>query len=400
MEPRTYDEALSYLFSRTALHKKEWTRTLELMRVVGDPQSSFRSVHVAGTNGKGSVSLKVARALQHQGYRTGLFISPHISDFCERISVNGQLISQDEVTQIVSKLHRELGETANEYHFFELTTAMGFLHFKEQAVDIAVVEVGIGGLLDTTNVLLPEVSVITSIGFDHMNVLGNTLEDIARQKAGIVKTNVPCVIGPNCPRNVFEEVCREKGSVLTEIEDMPDATFEQENNAIAEAALAVLANRGFRTDPESQQIVARSHQPYRFQFTQIQGVDLILDVGHNSTAVSRFLSDVQRISPNRPFQVIVGMSASKDVRSTLQIILSQAVRVSAFSIDHPRLLSSSDIYSLLTSLDSSKSGLHGGKEVIPSVLSTCHPGDLVLICGSCFIMSAVQEVIDTLRSSS
>lgn len=398
MEPRTYDQALACLFSRTSTHKKDWSRTLELMRLFGDPHTSFRSVHVAGTNGKGSVSLKIARTLQHQGYRTGLFISPHIVDFCERISVNGELVSQDFVVETVGKMLKVVDKCEDMYHFFELTTVLGFLYFQQQAVDIVVVEVGIGGLRDTTNVITPEVSIITSIGFDHMNMLGNTLEEIAFQKAGIIKPGVPCVIGPNCPREVFEEQCRLKGSTLTEVPDMPEATYEVENNETAFAALRVLASRGFPVSPESLQSVISSHQPFRFQRNIVQGVEVVIDVGHNSTAVERFLGDIKKAFPNRPFQVIIGMSANKDVRAVLEIITQQATRISAFSIDHPRLLPSSDLFSLLSSVNPSKAALHGGKEVIATVLRSCAPGDLVLICGSCFIMAAVQEVLSTLDS--
>ena len=398
MEPRTYEQALACLFSRTSTHKKDWSRTLELMHLFGDPHTSFRSVHVAGTNGKGSVSLKIARTLQHQGYRTGLFISPHIVDFCERISVNGELVSRDFVVETVGKMLEVVDKCDDMYHFFELTTVLGFLYFQQQAVDIVVVEVGIGGLRDTTNVITPEVSIITSIGFDHMNILGNTLEEIAFQKAGIIKPGVPCVIGPNCPRAVFEEQCRLKGSTLTEVPDMPEATYEIENNETAFAALRVLASRGFPVSPESLQSVITSHQPFRFQRNIVQGVEVVTDVGHNSTAIERCIGDIKRVFPNRPFQAIIGMSANKDIRAVLEIIIQQATRISVFSIDHPRLLPSSDLFSLLSSINPSKAGLHGGKEVIATVLRSCAAGDLVLICGSCFIMAAVQEVLSTLNS--
>ena len=398
MEPRTYDQALACLFSRASTNKKDWSRTLELMRLFNDPHKSFRSVHVAGTNGKGSVSLKVARALQHQGYRTGLYMSPHIVDFCERISVNGELVGQDFVVETVGRLLKTTEKCEEMYHFFELTTVLGFLYFQQQAVDVAVIEVGIGGLMDTTNVITPEVSIITSIGYDHMNMLGNTLEEIAWQKAGIIKPGIPCVIGPNCPREVFKEQCRLTGSVLTEVPDMPESTYEQENNATTLAALGVLAGRGFPLSPESLQTVQTSHQPFRFQRTVFQEVEVVLDVGHNSTAVSRFLADIKLVFPGRAFQVILGMSANKDVRTTLEIVMEQAIRVSAFSIAHPRLLSHSDLFSLLSSINPAKAAFHGGQEIITTVLSSCVPGDLVLICGSCFIMAAVQEALDTLGS--
>ncbi len=196
-----YQQTLDFLFSQLpmyqrigeAAYKKDLTNTIELCEALGNPQQNFRSVLIAGTNGKGSVSNMLASVLQEQGYRTGLYTSPHLVDFRERIRLNGVLCEKQFVIDFTEKI-KPLIKTI-EPSFFEITVAMAFEYFSQQQVDIAVVEVGLGGRLDSTNILTPLLSVITNISFDHMHMLGNTLPEIAGEKAGIIKTGIPVVIG-------------------------------------------------------------------------------------------------------------------------------------------------------------------------------------------------------------
>lgn len=196
-----YPEALQYLYDSTpafhmvgaSAYKPGLDNTIALMKHLGNPHSKFRSVHVGGTNGKGSTSHLIAACLQASGYRVGLYTSPHLVDFRERIRINGQMIPQEEVVRFVQE-HRTFLDWIKP-SFFETTMAIAFEYFAQQRVDIAVVEVGLGGRLDSTNIITPLLSVITNIGFDHTEFLGNTLPAIAREKAGIIKPNVPCVIG-------------------------------------------------------------------------------------------------------------------------------------------------------------------------------------------------------------
>jgi dihydrofolate synthase/folylpolyglutamate synthase len=197
----TYQETLDYLyitlpmFSRIgdAAFKKNLTNTLQLCEALGDPQKKFKSVHIAGTNGKGSVSHMLAAVLQTSGYKTGLYTSPHLKDFRERIKVNGEMCDEEFVVAFIEKIKPLIEKI--QPSFFEITVAMAFTYFAEQNVDIAVVEVGLGGRLDSTNVIIPELCVITNIGWDHMNMLGDSLEKIAYEKAGIIKENIPVVLG-------------------------------------------------------------------------------------------------------------------------------------------------------------------------------------------------------------
>ncbi len=225
-EELNYNEAVTYLYSSrppfhqigAAAYKPGLDNTLRLMEHVGNPHQHLRAVHVAGTNGKGSTSHLIAAALQAAGYRVGLFTSPHLVSLTERIRINGQPIPEDIVAEFVS-LHKTFLDELQP-SFFETMTALGFWYFAQQRVDFAVVETGLGGRLDSTNVLTPLLSVITNIGMDHTEFLGNTLAKIAREKAGIMKPGVPCVIGETHPQtmNVFLDRAQECGILAEGLE--------------------------------------------------------------------------------------------------------------------------------------------------------------------------------------
>ncbi|MBX2877986.1 MAG: bifunctional folylpolyglutamate synthase/dihydrofolate synthase [Saprospiraceae bacterium] len=210
---RTYEETLTYLFYQLpmfqrigpAAFKKDLGNILALSEDLGNPHQQFRSIHLAGTNGKGSSAHMLAAVLQAAGYKVGLYTSPHYRDFRERIKINGEFISESKVVEFVDR-HEEVFKKIQP-SFFEITVAMAFVHFAEEEVDVAVVETGLGGRLDSTNILQPELSIITNISFDHQQFLGDTLEKIAGEKAGIIKENTPVVIGETQAQTkvVFEE---------------------------------------------------------------------------------------------------------------------------------------------------------------------------------------------------
>jgi dihydrofolate synthase / folylpolyglutamate synthase len=217
-----YQATLDFLFSQLPMYqrqgavafKKDLSNTRALCRFLGNPERKFKSIHIAGTNGKGSVSHMLAAILQSAGYKTGLYTSPHLRDFRERIRINGQMIEEAQVVSITQRLKNTL--VSLEPSFFELTVAMAFEYFATEQVDVAVIETGLGGRLDSTNVVVPELSVITNIGWDHMDLLGDTLEKIAGEKAGIIKADVPVVIGEYQEEvaHVFERQANEKRSLL------------------------------------------------------------------------------------------------------------------------------------------------------------------------------------------
>ena len=242
----TYQQTIDYLFTRlpmfsrigAAAYKADLTNTIKLCDALNNPQEKFKTIHVAGTNGKGSVSHMLASILQTAGLKTGLYTSPHLKDFRERIKVNGEMINEKFVIDFTEKINPLIEKI--EPSFFEITVAMAFDYFAEQKVDIAIIETGLGGRLDSTNIIIPELSVITNIGWDHMNLLGDSLEKIALEKAGIIKMAVPVVIGETIPETnpIFEQVAKEKNaplSIATQKRQVLDWKWEK-NILIAEVA--------------------------------------------------------------------------------------------------------------------------------------------------------------------
>jgi len=218
----TYSQTLAYLYSQlplfsrigAAAYKKDLTNTIKLCESLGNPQDYFKTIHIAGTNGKGSTSHMLAAILQQSGYKTGLYTSPHLKDFRERIKIDGKMITEEFIVDFVEKTKALWEEISPS--FFEVTVAMAFEYFKQEEVDIAVIETGLGGRLDSTNIIHPVLSVVTNIGYDHMNILGDTLEQIAYEKAGIIKHNTPVVIGKahSETRHIFVKVATEKNAPI------------------------------------------------------------------------------------------------------------------------------------------------------------------------------------------
>src|SRR5690554_1808545 len=236
-----------------AAYKADLEATLKLASYLGNPEKGFKSIHVAGTNGKGSTSHMLASVFQEAGYRTGLYTSPHLKDFRERIKINGKMIPKKNVSEFVEK-HKSYFE-ANQLSFFEMTVGLAFDYFRNEKVDIAIVEVGMGGRLDSTNIVTPEVSVITNIGLDHTQFLGNTLAEIAVEKGGIIKKGIPVIIGEYTAetRPVFENKAKENESEIYFASDLIDQTppsdlvgvYQEKNKKTVLQTLKVLQSRNY-----------------------------------------------------------------------------------------------------------------------------------------------------------
>ncbi|MEA5077595.1 MAG: Mur ligase family protein, partial [Anaerolineaceae bacterium] len=237
-EEQKYQNALDYLYQfvdysltkqdRLAAAKFDLQRMFDLMHLLGDPQKKYPIVHVAGTKGKGSTAAMIASVFQAAGYKTGLYTSPHLQDFCERIKIDGKNISHEKLVELVEQIQPSVAKI-EELTTFELTTALGFKAFADAGVEIAVFEVGLGGRLDATNILSPLVSVITSLSYDHMAVLGDTLAQIATEKSGIIKQGRPVVLAPqeDSARKVVETIAKERSAPITIIgEDLHYASLE------------------------------------------------------------------------------------------------------------------------------------------------------------------------------
>ena len=310
--------------------------------LTGRPLQDIPIVHVAGTNGKGSVCLKIAATLREAGLKTGLFISPHISSYRERIQVNGTLIDEAFLIREVSSLLQLCHDNHIPITFFELTTALAFLYYKASECEVIVLEVGLGGRTDSTNVITPLVSVITSIQLDHCKILGDTLQLIAREKSGIMKPGVPVVIGPGCDvvKAELENEALKVSSPLFHIEDIlaekerkfdtsSSASFDIDNlnTDIAHAVIRLL-QRSSNPSPLSSKLLALSDSqiseslaarpPCRFEIVQVQQVDVVLDIAHNVDAIECLVRKIQHRYGQRKIHIVVGMSADKDVENSLR----------------------------------------------------------------------------------
>ena len=341
-----YSETITYLYQRTPLfqqvgagaYKEGLTNSLHLDEHLGHPHRLFRTIHVAGTNGKGSCSHTLAAILQSAGYRVGLYTSPHLVDFRERIRVNGVPVSEQYVVDFVER-ERSFFEPLHP-SFFELTTAMAFRYFADCHVDVAVVEVGLGGRLDCTNLISPDLSVITNISFDHTQFLGHTLAAIAREKAGIIKPHTPVVVGEVLPetRSVFEQqaeameaplyFAEEQSLLYADVEMELKGCYQQKNRATVLAAIPLLQQAGYRVGEAEvrrgfAQVVELTGLQGRWQ--QLQDAPrMVCDTGHNVGGI-RYVAEQLKSQHCRTLRMVMGMVNDKDIRGVLALLPRQAV---------------------------------------------------------------------------
>lgn len=365
-----YDEMIKSLFSRVAMRRTDLSVIEALLEKWGNPQRSFPTIHVAGTNGKGSVSRKIAAALESAGYRVGLFISPHLIDYEERITINCEKIPKEKVMEYYARIDDP------KPNFFECSTCFCFQYFKEQKVDIAVIEAGMGGKLDATNVITPLLSIITSISFDHTEYLGDTLDKIAAQKAGIIKRKVPIVLGPQVKFQPIFDKAKEMDAEVTIAEEI-SPYYEVENNGVAKAALQIL-NIG----EEDIEVGLKARMPCRLE----QRGNFIFDVAHNPDGFARLCEAL----PDQTFHFIIGMSRRKDIKSCLQTIehkIKHAHFVSSGREDAATAIELETIFKSIS--DRPSTAEESVEEAIKNL-----PNELTVICGSFYIMSAAIKQIE------
>ena len=313
-----------------AAYKVDVSNTLKLMAHLKEPQSSFKSVHVAGTNGKGSTSHMLASVLQDAGYKVGLYTSPHLKDFRERIRLNGKMIPEQKVVDFVEN-HRSFFEE-NQLSFFEMTVGLAFDYFKNEKVDIAIIEVGLGGRLDSTNVINPEVSVITNIGLDHTQFLGTTLAEIASEKAGIIKSKIPVVIGETKPetKSVFLHKARkEKSPILfVEAEAVPEfktdllGSYQIKNCKTAHATLGVLEQKGWDISNKNIEngflnVAKNTGLQGRWQVLNTSP-KVICDTAHNIEGLSLVLNQLKKENFDQ-LHIVLGVVADKNLDAILPL---------------------------------------------------------------------------------
>lgn len=423
-----------------AAYKADITNTVRLMEHLDNPERKFRSIHVAGTNGKGSVSHLLASVLMQAGYKVGLYTSPHLVDFRERIRINGQMIPQQKVTDFV-EYHRDFMQTL-QLSFFEMTVGLAFDYFASEQVDVAVVEVGMGGRLDSTNVITPDLSIITNIGFDHTQFLGNTLPRIAAEKAGIIKPHVPVVIGESHPETapVFEQkasdchsaiffadqhyrICTikdqaESSDSLTfpslnfevdranSISSTPNSqlsffnsqficpltgSYQLKNLATLFQALELLPSVGYAISEQNiRDGIARVVQDTGFH-GRWEKMDLrpltICETAHNADGVAAMLLKLSEI-PYRHLHLIYGCVNDKDFRSILRMLPHERTTYYYSQPSVPRALPVDQLVTAAAELQMQGKAFAHVDQAIESARMAADPDhDLVLITGSIFLVA-------------
>ena len=423
----TYSQTVAYLmqrlpmFSRTgaAAYKKDLHNIRRLCTALGNPQDKFRSIHVAGTNGKGSVSSALAAVLTAAGYKTGLHTSPHLVDFRERIRVDGALCSEAFVVDFTARI-APLIETL-EPSFFEISVAMAFEWFAQQQVDVAVIEVGLGGRLDSTNVITPLLSVITTIGLDHTDLLGTTLAQIAGEKAGIIKPGVPVVIGQKHAET--ESVFREKalaeksdlffvpdfgrvkrvgesaagtqyeaqvgsGEIFRFTSDLQGA-YQEENLATVLLAAGILEKeKQFTILPAALQKglsqVAKSGLRGRYEVLQKTPL-IVADVAHNADGLKSVLNQFESESAGRNLHIVAGFVRDKDLDAALSL-LPQNARYYWCNAQIPRALPAAELAALATAKGLAGEVFSSVEEAVKTAQMVLTENDVLLITGSFFIV--------------
>lgn len=426
-----YQTTLNYLYSQLPMFtrdgpsafKKDLTNTLELCKRLGDPQDQFRSVHIGGTNGKGSTSHMLAAVLQVAGYKTGLYTSPHLRDFRERIRINGEMVSEQQVIDFVEQ-HKEDFEDIKP-SFFEMTVGMAFDAFAREKLDIAIIEVGLGGRLDSTNIITPLLSVITNIGWDHVNMLGDTLQLIAGEKAGIIKPCIPVIIGEYQPEvaDIFinkaalekapisfasEEWKILKSGVIKEFLDFKvqknnselktldleldlPGTYQLKNVKTVLSAVDELRKQGF--------IITDEHiQTALSQVKKLTGLHgrwevlnrnplTICDTGHNPEGIAEVVKNIED-TPYEHLHFVMGVVNDKDISKILAMLPKNAT----YYFSKPDIPRGLDAESL--KLKAESFGLHGNtypsvKTALVTAQNNAGANDLVFVGGSTFVVAEI-----------
>lgn len=429
-----YSEVLDYLYKSLPMFHRVGSvafkpglgNTIELCRRIGNPQTQFKSVHVAGTNGKGSSSHMLAAVTQSAGYKTGLYTSPHLKSFTERIKIDGREIEEEAVVRFVEANLRNIEEI--QPSFFELTVAMCFSHFAEKHVDIAIIETGLGGRLDSTNIILPLVSLITNISYDHQAILGNTLQEIAREKAGIIKQGIPIVISEM--QQEVKEVFINRAAALSSpiffgaqlfkmrhATHMPDAlvadvldkdgnivypllksglmgTYQLKNIPGVLATIGVLQQAGLEL-PEAAirsgiaEVTGLTGLKGRWQVVNKNPL-IICDTGHNVAGVEFIVEQLRLLNFDKLYWML-GVVNDKDCDSILKLLPKEAYFIFC-KADIPRALDANIL--------AGKAAGHGLQGIVIEevgkayswVKSQSNPKDLIMIGGSTFVVAEIEDL--------
>ncbi len=400
-----YEETVNWMFNQLPMYqnqgkkayKEDLTNILKLATYLNNPENKFKSIHVGGTNGKGSTSHMMASVLQEAGYKVGLYTSPHLKNFTERIRINGEEISKKEVVSFITK-HKMFFEE-NQLSFFEMTVGMAFDYFVREKVDIAIIEVGLGGRLDSTNIITPEVSVITNIGLDHTQILGDTLEKIAKEKAGIIKTNIPLVIGEKQEsiKNIFKKKAKELYSEITFASEentekyKTDLLGDYQKKNIKTAVVSLKKIKRFHVSEESfvkgfGNVVKNTNLKGRWQILK-ESPKVICDTAHNKEGLAYVMKQLKKES-FRKLHIVLGVVSDKNLKEILSLFPEKAV----YYFCKPKIERGMNVDDLFK--EGKEYGLKGSKftsvkEAYQKALQEVKENDLIYVGGSTFVVAEV-----------
>ena len=392
---KSYQDTLDWMFSKLPMYQKVGgsayrpglERILAMDTHLEYPHRTFKSIHVAGTNGKGSTSHILASVLQSAGYKVGLYTSPHLLDFRERIKVNGQPIAEKYVVQFIER-HAAYFEL-EQISFFEMTVGMAFDHFRESQVDYAIVEVGLGGRLDATNIIIPVLSVITNIGLDHTEFLGTTRAQIAKEKAGIIKRGIPVVVGQKDEetQKVFEEIALKQYAKLTFVKVQNQhwktdlkGDYQTQNIQTALTALECLDNHKINLNTLKQglkNVISNTGLLGRWQIIA-DSPKLIMDVGHNKEGLSFLATELQKLEFDH-LHLIMGFVKGKRVADLISLFPSEA----SFYLTSPKIDRAIPLSTLKAELTENLKNIDFFPTVFDAInkaRSTANVNDLILVC--------------------
>lgn len=425
-----YSQTVDYLYSRlpmftrvgTSALKKDLDNTITLCNALDNPQNKYKTIHIGGTNGKGSTSHMLAAILQKAGYKTGLYTSPHLKDFRERIRVNGKMVSKSFVIDFVRRQKQLINQI--EPSFFEVTVGMAFSYFEQQKVDVAIIEVGLGGRLDSTNIISPDLSVITNISLDHTNILGDTLAEIAFEKAGIIKPNTPVIVGERHTETdpVFINKAKEQNSMLVFAEDKLRVTNIINNNNVLQVdvntsknlflkkvrldltgsyqlrniitvleTVKTLRDIGYRISDNAIYQALKNVK----KLTGLQGrwqtisksPYVICDTGHNKAGITEVVQNIKQ-TPHKSLHMVIGMVKDKDINGVLKLLPENAT----YYFCQPKLERALPVNDL-----AKQASIHNlqGKtfDTVEEALNTAKANafneDLIFVGGSTFVVAEI-----------
>ena len=415
----TYEEALSYIHSVCWKGSKlGLERTRELLGKLGNPEKKLKFIHIAGTNGKGSTAAMLASILEEAGYKVGLYTSPFINRFNERMQIDHEQIPDGELAELTERIRPLADAMEDAPTEFELITALAMVYFADHRCDIVVLEVGMGGELDSTNVIdVPEAAVIAAMGLDHVRELGPTMADIARAKAGIIKSGGDVVsYGGNSEADpVFEQVCRERGARLHQPDfsaivpgsfslegqsfsygDLKDlriplaGEYQMKNAAVVLETVKVLQARGWRvTEEHIRRGLANTRWPARFEVLQKDPV-FIVDGGHNPHGIRATAQSLERLVPGRKFTFVTGVMADKDVESILGLIVPLADQFFTVRPDNPRAMSADELARRISAMGVKATACDSVAHGVQRAIQAEGPDGVAVALGSLYMSGEVR----------